>query len=69
MAKISAQEVKKLRDKTGASVMECRAALEKAKGNEKDAIELLKKRGREKAGKKSGRETRRRRYRFVYPQQ
>lgn len=57
MAKISAQEVKKLRDKTGASVMECRAALEKAKGNEKDAIELLKKRGREKAGKKSGRET------------
>jgi len=57
MAKISAQEVKKLREKSGASVMDCREALEKCQGNEEKATELLRKKGQEKAGKKSDRNT------------
>jgi elongation factor Ts len=56
-SKISAQEVKKLRDNSGASIMDCREALEKCQGDEEKASELLKKKGHEKAGKKSDRST------------
>lgn len=50
-------QIKKLREKTGGGVMDCRRALEEAKGDEKRAEELLKKWGVEKAEKKAGRTT------------
>jgi elongation factor Ts len=53
---ISADLVKKLREKTGASMMECKKALEEADGNEAKAIEVLRKRGTQIAAKKSERE-------------
>jgi elongation factor Ts len=55
--KITAQLVKELRDKTGASIMECRGALLEAKGDLENALENLRRRGKEKAQKKAGRET------------
>ena len=55
--KITAEQVKALREKCGAGVMECRTALEEVMGNEKKAFEILKKRGREVAEKKKERET------------
>lgn len=54
---ISADHVRKLRDRTGASVMECKKALEKSAGDVEQAIECLKKSGKEKAGKKAERAT------------
>ena len=42
---ISAAEVKKLRDKTGVGMSECKKALEEAGGDENRAIEILRKRG------------------------
>lgn len=54
---ISAEAVKKLREKTGASMMECKKALEEADGNESTAEEVLRKRGGEIAEKKSERQT------------
>lgn len=55
---VSADHVKKLRDQTGASVMDCKKALEKSGGDIDQAVEYLKKSGKEKAGKKAQRETR-----------
>ena len=52
---ISAAEVKKIRDRTGAGIMECRNALEEAGGNADRAIEILRERGAAKAAKKVGR--------------
>jgi elongation factor Ts len=49
--------VKKLRDQTGAGMMECKAALTEANGNLEDAITLLRKRGLAQAAKKAGRST------------
>lgn len=54
---VTIDQIKKLRQKTGAGVMECRKALEESNGDEKKAIELLKKWGIEKSEKKVGRET------------
>lgn len=54
---ISIDEIKKLREKTGAGIMDCRRALKEAKGESKKAEELLNKWGVEKAEKKSGRAT------------
>ena len=54
---ISADHVKKLRDQTGASVMDCKKALEKSEGDIDKAVEYLKKSGKEKAGKKAQRAT------------
>lgn len=50
-------QIKKLRGKTGAGIMDCRRALEQTKGDTKKAEELIKIWGVEKAGKKEGRET------------
>ena len=50
------EDIKKLRDETGASVSDIRNALDEAQGNEDKARELLKKRGLERAEKKSERE-------------
>ncbi|MFN8059421.1 MAG: translation elongation factor Ts [Vicinamibacterales bacterium] len=54
---ISAAEVKTLRDRTGAGMMECKNALQEAGGNIEDAITILRKRGLAQAAKKSGRTT------------
>jgi elongation factor Ts len=56
-AAITADQVKQLRDKTGAGMMECKAALIEAKGNMEEAITLLRKRGLAQAAKRSGRTT------------
>jgi elongation factor Ts len=54
---ISAALVKQLRDKTGAGMMECKAALSEAGGNIEDAVTLLRKRGLAQAAKRAGRAT------------
>ncbi len=54
---ITAAMVKQLRDKTGAGMMECKAALTEANGNMEDAITLLRKRGLAQAAKRAGRTT------------
>ena len=55
--KVSVQEIKKLRQKTGAGIADVRRALEEAKGNFKKAEELLKSWGAEIAVKKADRAT------------
>lgn len=54
---ISMEDVKKLREKTGAGVVDCKKALEETKGNMEEAIELLRKKGLAQAQKKSSRTT------------
>jgi elongation factor Ts len=54
---ISAKQVKKLRDETGAPVMDVRRALIEAKGNTASAKEILKAKGLEAVAKKSERQT------------
>ena len=54
---ISAAMVKKLRDQTGAGMMECKAALTEANGNIEEATTILRKRGLAQATKKAGRTT------------
>ncbi|MCG8591826.1 MAG: translation elongation factor Ts [Proteobacteria bacterium] len=54
---VSAKDVKALRDKTGAGMMDCKKALGDANGDVEKAIELLRERGLAKAGKRAGRET------------
>ena len=56
MSEISAKQVKKLRDETGAPIMEVRRALKETNGEEKEAKETLKKRGLEKIAKRSNSE-------------
>jgi len=54
---ISAADVKKLRDQTGAGMMDCKAALEEANGNFEEANTILRKKGLASAAKKAGRAT------------
>ena len=54
---ITADMVKKLRDQTGAGMMECKAALTEANGNIEEATTILRKRGLAQATKKAGRTT------------
>jgi elongation factor Ts len=54
---ITAAMVKKLREATGAGMMECKAALTEAKGNFEEAVTILRKRGLAQATKKAGRST------------
>ena len=54
---ISAAMVKKLRDQTGAGMMECKAALTEANGDIEAANTILRKRGLAQATKKAGRST------------
>jgi elongation factor Ts len=54
---ISAAEVKKLRKETGAGIMDCKSALEEAKGDFEKAKKIIEKRGIEKAAKKQERAT------------
>lgn len=57
MANISAAQVKELREKTGAPMMDCKQALTEAKGNLEEAVVLLRKRGVSVAAKKATRVT------------
>lgn len=52
---ISAQDVKALRERTGAGMMECKKALEEANGQMERAIDILRERGLAAAAKKAGR--------------
>ena len=54
---ITAEQVKALRDKTGAGFMECKAALAEAKGDLEGATTVLRKRGLAQAAKRAGRST------------
>jgi elongation factor Ts len=55
--KIDIKLIKQLREETQVSIADCTKALEEAKGDYEKAIELLKKRGIERAEKKASRET------------
>ena len=55
---ISATQVKDLRERTGAGMMECKKALEEAHGDMERAIDLLRARGAAKAAKRAEREAR-----------
>jgi elongation factor Ts len=55
MANISATMVKELRDKTGAGMMDCKAALGETGGDLEAAVDWLRKKGLAKAAKKAGR--------------
>ncbi len=55
MTNISAGMVKELRDKTGAGMMDCKAALGETKGDVETAVDWLRKKGLAKAAKKAGR--------------
>ena len=52
---ITANQVKELREKTGAGMMDCKKVLTETNGDEEKAIELLRERGIAKAAKKSDR--------------
>ncbi len=54
---ISAQLVKQLRDRTGAGMMECKAALKESNGDLEAATTILRTRGLAQAAKKTGRST------------
>jgi elongation factor Ts len=55
MATISAQDVKALRDRTAAGIMDCKNALQEAGGDHEKAIDLLRTRGAAKAAKRAER--------------
>jgi elongation factor Ts len=55
MATITAAMVKDLRDKTGAGMMDCKAALGETNGDMEAAVDWLRKKGLSKAAKKAGR--------------
>lgn len=55
--KVNAEDVQKLRDVTGAGVMDCQRALKEAGGDFKAAMSLIRERGLAKVQKRAGRET------------
>ncbi len=55
--KISAADVKKLRDTTGAGMMDCKKALVEAEGDFDKAIDILRKKGQKIAAKRADRES------------
>jgi elongation factor Ts len=55
MATITADQVKQLRDKTGAGMMDCKTALTEAGGDFEKAVEYLRKKGLASAAKRAGR--------------
>ena len=58
MANFTAAEVGKLRETTGAGLMDCKKALIESKGNLEAAVDILRKRGISSAAKKAARATR-----------
>ena len=57
MTNVSAKDVKELRDRTDAPMMDCRNALVEASGDVEQAIKIRKEKGKTKAAKRAGRET------------
>ena len=57
MAEISAADVKKLRERTGLPLMDCKAALAETNGDMELAIEALRKKGNQLLSKRADRET------------
>ncbi len=57
MADIKAADVKKLRDMTGAGMMDCKKALVEANGDFDEAISILRKKGQKVAAKRADRES------------
>ncbi len=55
MSDVTPNDVKTLRERTGAGMMDCKKALVECNGNIEDAIDLLRKKGLAAAAKKSGR--------------
>lgn len=55
MADIAAKDVKELRERTGAGMMDCKSALVEAEGDMDKAIELLRVKGQAKAAKRGDR--------------
>ena len=55
--KISAADVKVLRERTGAGMMDCKEALQEAGGDMEEAIKILRKKGAASAAKRGGRGT------------
>ena len=55
MAEFTAQDVKNLRERTGAGMMDCKKALTEANGDTEKAIDLLREKGLAAAAKKAGR--------------
>ncbi len=55
---VTVEQIKKLREVTGAGILDCRKALEEAGGDFDKAVEILRKKGAAKAAKKAGREAR-----------
>jgi elongation factor Ts len=58
MSDVSAQDVKALRDRTGAGMLACRDALSESGGDIDKAVELLRTRGEAQAAKRAGEEAR-----------
>ena len=56
MAEFTAADVGKLREMTGAGLMDCKKALTEAAGSMDAAVDILRKKGVASAGKKSGRD-------------
>lgn len=56
MKQVLIDDVKKLREETGAGIADCRAALEESAGDLEKAKEILHKKGLDKAGEKSDRD-------------
>ena len=54
---MNAEDVKKLREETGAGIMECKRALQEAKGDVEEAKKIIHEKGLLKAEKKSDRKT------------
>lgn len=54
---ISAQQVKELREKTAAGMMDCKKALDECRGDMEKAVDWLRQKGLAKAAKKAGRST------------
>jgi elongation factor Ts len=55
MADISAEQVKQLREMTGAGMMDCKKALQDSDGDMDKAVELLRQKGLASAAKRAGR--------------
>lgn len=53
---ITTEQIKNLREKTNISIAQCKKALEEAQGDENQALEILRAKGAEIAGKKADRE-------------
>jgi elongation factor Ts len=54
---ITAKDVKELRDRTGAGMMDCKKALQEADGDMEKAIDILRTKGAAKAAKRAARAT------------